>query len=102
MRWRADSERHRTRENGNADLCRVGRRRCALCLSRAGSHSLVHRENDAVWGSDWGANAILRFDPKTEKFESFPLSDYYASVRQLAGRRGESGVPNPGPISSSC
>jgi hypothetical protein len=46
-------------------------------------------ENDAVWVRDWGRNAILRFDPKTEKFESFPLPDYYASVRQLAGRRGE-------------
>jgi virginiamycin B lyase len=46
-------------------------------------------ESDAVWVSDWGANAILRFDPKTEKFESFPLPDYYASVRQLAGRKGE-------------
>ena len=42
-----------------------------------------------VWVSDWGANAILRFDPKTEKFESFPLRDPYASVRQLAGRKGE-------------
>jgi virginiamycin B lyase len=46
-------------------------------------------ENDAVWVSDWGVNAILRFDPKAEKFESFPLPDYYASVRQLAGRKGE-------------
>jgi virginiamycin B lyase len=46
-------------------------------------------ENDEVWLSDWGANAILRFDPKTEKFESFRLPDYYASVRQLAGRKGE-------------
>jgi virginiamycin B lyase len=46
-------------------------------------------ETDAVWVSDWGANAILRFDPKTEKFESFPLPDRYASVRQLAGRKGE-------------
>jgi virginiamycin B lyase len=35
------------------------------------------------------ANAILRFDPKTEKFESFPPPDTYASVRQLAGRNGE-------------
>jgi streptogramin lyase len=26
---------------------------------------------------------------KAEKFESFPLPDYYASVRQLAGRKGE-------------
>jgi len=42
-------------------------------------------ETDAVWG----ANAILRFDPKTEKFESFPLPDSYANVRQLAGRKGE-------------
>src|SRR5438309_2733609 len=32
-------------------------------------------ETDAVWVSDWGANAILRFDPKTEKFDSFPLPD---------------------------
>ena len=46
-------------------------------------------ETDAVWVSDWGANAILRFDPNTEKFESFPLPDHDASVRQLAGRRGE-------------
>ena len=46
-------------------------------------------ETDAVWVSDWGANAILRFDPNTEKFESFPLPDRDASVRQLAGRRGE-------------
>ncbi len=45
-------------------------------------------ETDAVWVSDWSANAILRFDPNTEKFESFPLPDRYASVRQLAGRRG--------------
>jgi virginiamycin B lyase len=46
-------------------------------------------ETDAVWVSDWGANAILRFDPNTEKFESFPLPDRDARVRQLAGRRGE-------------
>jgi virginiamycin B lyase len=46
-------------------------------------------ETDAVWLSDWGANAILRFDPKTERFEPYPLPDRYASVRQLAGRKGE-------------
>ena len=39
--------------------------------------------------SDWGANAILRVDPKAERFEAFPLPDSYASVRQLAGRKGE-------------
>jgi len=46
-------------------------------------------ETDAVWVSDWGANAILRFDPRTEKFESLPLPDRYANVRQLAGRKSE-------------
>src|SRR5277367_1080369 len=46
-------------------------------------------ETDAVWVSDWGANAILRFDPSSERFETFPLPDRYASVRQLAGRKGE-------------
>ena len=46
-------------------------------------------ETDAVWVSDWGSNAILRFDPKAEAFESYPLPDRYASVRQLAGRKGE-------------
>jgi len=46
-------------------------------------------ETDAVWVSDWGSNAILRFDPNTEQFVSFPLSDHYAGVRQLAGRKGE-------------
>jgi virginiamycin B lyase len=43
--------------------------------------------------SDWGSNAILRFDPRTENFESFPIPDRFASVRQLAGRKGaESGA----------
>jgi virginiamycin B lyase len=42
-----------------------------------------------VWVSDWGANAILSFDPKTGRFESFPLPDSYASVWQLASRKGE-------------
>jgi virginiamycin B lyase len=46
-------------------------------------------DTDAVWVSDWGANAILRFDPKTEKFEALPLPNSYVSVRQLAGRKGE-------------
>jgi len=46
-------------------------------------------DTDAVWVNDWGANAILSFDPKTERFESFPLPDSYANVRQLAGRRGD-------------
>jgi virginiamycin B lyase len=40
------------------------------------------------FGSVTGAR-MQSFAPKTEKFESFPLRDPYASVRQLAGRKGE-------------
>ena len=35
-------------------------------------YALYVDETDAVWVSDWGANAIVRFDPKAEKFEAFP------------------------------
>jgi virginiamycin B lyase len=46
-------------------------------------------EQDQVWLSDFGANALVRFDPATETFESFPLSSPSASVRQILGRPGE-------------
>jgi virginiamycin B lyase len=39
--------------------------------------------------TDFTANAIVRFDPETEKFESIPSSRQNASVRQLLGRAGE-------------
>ena len=45
-------------------------------------------ENDIVWLTDFGANAIVRFDPATEQFESIPLELPEAAVRQLAGRPG--------------
>jgi virginiamycin B lyase len=54
-------------------------------------------DTDAVWVSDWGANATLRFDPKTKTFESFPLPDSYANVRQLASHKGEVWGPNARP-----
>src|SRR3546814_14149680 len=46
-------------------------------------------EDDAVWLTDFGANAIVRFDPATETFTSFPSDRPAANVRQLLGRRGE-------------
>ena len=49
----------------------------------------VYVDETGAVGQRLGANAILRFDPKTEKFDSFPLPDRYAGVRQLAGRKGE-------------
>jgi virginiamycin B lyase len=42
-----------------------------------------------VWLSDFGSNAIVRFDPSLEKFQSFPLPSSEANVRQLLGRTGE-------------
>jgi virginiamycin B lyase len=44
---------------------------------------------DMVWLSDFGSNAILRFKPDTETFDTFPLPDPNAAVRQIAGRNGE-------------
>ena len=46
-------------------------------------------DHDLVWVSDFGANAILKFDPKTETFESFPSDQQGAAVRQMLGRPGE-------------
>ncbi len=42
-----------------------------------------------VWLTDWGANALVRFDPARETFEVVPLPTPSAAVRQLAGRAGE-------------
>jgi len=46
-------------------------------------------EKDRVWLSDFGANSLVMFDPKTEAFRSFRLDAPNASVRQILGRPGE-------------
>jgi virginiamycin B lyase len=46
-------------------------------------------ERDDVWLTDFGANAIVRFDPDTETFAVVPLPHEGARVRQLLGRPGE-------------
>ena len=46
-------------------------------------------ERDKVWLTDFGGNAIHRFDPETEAFDTFPLSSSPGDVRQLLGRPGE-------------
>ena len=53
------------------------------------AYSVWVDEADKVWLTDFSANAILRFDPKTEGFESFPSTARGASVRQMLGRAGE-------------
>jgi virginiamycin B lyase len=41
------------------------------------------------WVTDFGNNAIVRFDPVTEQFTQIPLPSADAAVRQLLGRDGE-------------
>ncbi len=53
-------------------------------------------ERDMVWLSDWGSNAIVRFDPGSETFERFALANEAAGVRQILGRPGEVWLPESG------
>jgi virginiamycin B lyase len=46
-------------------------------------------ERDHVWITDFGANALVRFDPTTGRFAVFRHRTPGASVRQLLGRPGE-------------
>jgi virginiamycin B lyase len=46
-------------------------------------------ELDLVWITDFGSNALVRFDPATETFDSFSIPSAGAEVRQLLGRDGE-------------
>ena len=48
---------------------------------------------DQVWVSDFGANAVLRFDPARERFESFAFPREAANVRQILGRPARCGCP---------
>jgi virginiamycin B lyase len=52
--------------------------------------------DDKVWLSDWGANAILRFDPVSESFQSYPSDRPNSNVRQMLGRRGETWIAESG------
>jgi virginiamycin B lyase len=53
-------------------------------------------DKDMVWLSDFSANAVLRFDPQTEKFDSWRHPRDAAGVRQILGRPGEVWLPESG------
>jgi virginiamycin B lyase len=53
------------------------------------AYSVYVDDKDKVWLTDFSANAIVRFDPVTEKFNSFPSDKPNANVRQMDGRPGE-------------
>lgn len=46
-------------------------------------------DQDIVWLTDFGGNAIVRFDPATETFDSIALASADGAVRQLHGCQGE-------------
>jgi virginiamycin B lyase len=56
------------------------------------TYSVYVDETDAVWLTDFGSDSIVRFDPKTESFRSFPG----AGVRQMLGKPGEVWAPESG------
>ena len=44
---------------------------------------------DKVWLSDFGGNALVRFDPVIQRFTRVRLPSANAEVRQILGRKGE-------------
>lgn len=46
-------------------------------------------DKDMVWLSDFGANAMVRFDPAQETFSMFSFPGPQANVRQILGVPGE-------------
>jgi virginiamycin B lyase len=53
------------------------------------TYSVYVDDADKVWLTDFAANAIVRFDPTTEAFTTFPSDKPGANVRQMDGRSGE-------------
>ena len=69
---------------GRAGSCRA---------SEPQTYAVYVDEQDIVWLTDFGANAMVRFDPATENFDSFPSERNGANVRQILGRPGEVWAP---------
>jgi len=59
-------------------------------------HAVWVDGDDKVWLSEWSANAIVRFDPLTESFESFPSDRPNSDVRQMLGRKNEVWIAESG------
>jgi virginiamycin B lyase len=63
---------------------------------RPQTYAVYVDDQDKVWLSEWSANAVVRFDPETERFEAFPSDRRGANVRQMYGRPGEVWVAESG------
>jgi len=53
-------------------------------------------DRDMVWVSDFAGDAVLSFDPHTEKFERYAFPRRGINVRQILGRPGEVWLPESG------
>jgi virginiamycin B lyase len=53
------------------------------------AYSVWVDDRDHVWLTEWTSNAVVRFDPASEKFTSYPSDRSGARVRQMLGRPGE-------------
>jgi streptogramin lyase len=62
---------------------------CKLPGASARAYAVFVDDRDVVWLTDFGSNAIVRFDPKTRRFTQVELPSADAEVRQLHGRSGE-------------
>jgi virginiamycin B lyase len=58
-------------------------------VAPAADGGIWYTETDAVWVTDHGANALHRFDPRTEEWMTLAHQSSPAEVRQLLGRPGE-------------
>jgi virginiamycin B lyase len=63
---------------------------------RPRAYAVYVDERDKVWVSDFGANAVLRFDPVRETFDSWRFEREAAGIRQILGRPGEVWLPESG------
>jgi virginiamycin B lyase len=51
----------------------------------AHTYSVWVDDKDIVWLTDWSINAIVKFDPVSERFESYVSNRDQANVRQMLG-----------------
>ena len=66
------------------------------------AYAIFVDERDIVWLSEWSANALARFDPRSGKFDVLALPRAHASVRQMMAPAGGSLVVRIGHGSSAA
>jgi virginiamycin B lyase len=63
---------------------------------RPSCYAVYVDERDIVWASDFGGNAMWRFDPASEQFTRIGFAREAVAIRQILGRPGEVWLPESG------